>query len=154
VNWSVTCYKCQVLTLVVMCRDVSFCKWSSEPAPGARWCWQEYESSLLVQKFQTWWAGRRAGDYVWFCMSLLASSGKQLLLHFSSSCVQIPVASNPFQAWTLSSLCSLSPLFCAGFVIVLSWFSVPVLELYGLAFEVYFISLCNLLQSGYVYVCI
>lgn len=49
-------------------------------------------------------------------------------LHFYYSCIQTPVASNPFQAWTLSSFFFLSQLFCAVFFIMSSWFSAPVLK--------------------------
>lgn len=47
---------------------------------------------------------------------------------FFSSCVWIPVTSNPFQTWMLSSFFSLSQLFGAGFVIMSSWFSVLVFK--------------------------
>lgn len=50
-----------------------------------------------------------------------------LVTSLPSQTLSLSVASNPFQAQTLSSF-FLSQLFCAVFVIMSSWFSVPVLE--------------------------
>lgn len=86
-----------------------------------------------------WWVPDKVDQtnllLFFFCVTANVSSFALFLvfcplrnLHFSSLCIHTPVASNPVQAWTLSSSFFVRQLFDAVFVIRSSWFAVPVLQ--------------------------